>query len=139
MYLYVLERANRIGIEALARPEKAVVCTVLLEAEVNNGGFDQYFFNSAGDWARQTLVALTDIGAFHTVELFSKAVAAFPGGMPSAERQLRWRELDEVDQATLSRLDAEFYKERDNLTELLYAHIRANARAFTAVASDVTG
>ncbi|MEJ2420051.1 MAG: DUF4375 domain-containing protein [Exilibacterium sp.] len=34
-----------------------------LEAEVNNGGFDQLFYNSAGDIAFYTAKALDSIGA----------------------------------------------------------------------------
>ena len=34
-----------------------------LEAEINNGGFDQYFFNSAGDKAAEAINALEAIGA----------------------------------------------------------------------------
>jgi hypothetical protein len=34
-----------------------------LEAEINNGGFDQYFFNSTGDRTAETIRALELIGA----------------------------------------------------------------------------
>ena len=33
-----------------------------LEAEINNGGFHQYFYNSAGDNTAETIQALETIG-----------------------------------------------------------------------------
>ena len=39
------------GANALRFEEIVGVGVWLLEAEVNNGGFDQYYFNSAGDLA----------------------------------------------------------------------------------------
>jgi hypothetical protein len=35
-----------------------------LEAEVNNGGFHQYFYNSAGDNTAEAIRALEEIGAY---------------------------------------------------------------------------
>ena len=44
---------------------RSAVSTLIeaLEAEVNNGGFDQYFYNSAGDNTAETIQALETIGA----------------------------------------------------------------------------
>jgi hypothetical protein len=44
-----------------------------LEAEVNNGGFDQYFFKSAGDEAVAAIAALIAIGATKIAALLSYA------------------------------------------------------------------
>jgi hypothetical protein len=49
-----------------------------LEGEVNNGGFDQFFYNNAGDNTR----ALEAIGAFKMADILKRAAAVFPAGMP---------------------------------------------------------
>jgi hypothetical protein len=132
MYLRTLEREESVGIDRVTAPERALLCTIRLEAEVNNGGFDQYFFNSSGNWAEYTTEALTAVGALHTAALFEKALAAFPTGKPHSDRQARWQQLDSVDAKILSSLDDEFYKEVDDLTELLYGYIQRQADVFRA-------
>jgi hypothetical protein len=66
-----------------------------LEAEVNNGGFDQYFFNAAGDEAAAAIEALEAIGAGRTAAIVRSACARFPGGMPPADRDTRQALLTE--------------------------------------------
>lgn len=42
------------GIDGLSPAERVFLCVWNLEAEVNNGGFGQFFANSAGDNALET-------------------------------------------------------------------------------------
>jgi hypothetical protein len=51
-----------------------------LEGEVNNGGFDQFFYNSAGNNTADTILALQAIGAARTADIVKRAAAMFPGG-----------------------------------------------------------
>jgi penicillin V acylase-like amidase (Ntn superfamily) len=60
-----------------------------LEAEVNNGGFHQFFYNSAGDNTEDTIQALEIIGAATMAEITRRAAAMFPGRMPPRDRFLR--------------------------------------------------
>lgn len=64
-----------------------------LESEINNGGFGRYFFDSAGDYAQDTVTALQCIGAQHTSEILLAAMALFPGGMLSRDRFKRQEQL----------------------------------------------
>lgn len=91
-----------------------------LEAEVNNGGFDQFFLNSSGRYARQTLDALKAIGATHTVELLNAAIAtAYPEGYPDNPDE--HEDTSDADDALnkLSELDDRFLEYRDPLTDLV--------------------
>jgi hypothetical protein len=93
-----------------------------LEAEVNNGGFDQFFYNSAGDNARETILALETIEAGTTADIVKRAAAKFPDGMPPQDRYKRQELLlSRVSPASdaFDELDAEFYGYPDNLSELL--------------------
>ena len=49
---------NTENLELLNEYEKYVIFINMLDAQVNNGGFDQYFFNSSGENAHETLIAL---------------------------------------------------------------------------------
>src|SRR6185295_11604327 len=59
----VSAREAKHGFRALSNPERVFLCVWNLEAEVNNGGFSQFFDNSAGDYAAETPGALRTIGA----------------------------------------------------------------------------
>ncbi|UWX60373.1 DMP19 family protein [Chryseobacterium oranimense] len=48
--------------------------TVVLENQVLNGGFHQYFVNSYGQFAKETIDALIEIGAFKKSNLLDKAL-----------------------------------------------------------------
>jgi hypothetical protein len=94
----------------------------LLQEEINNGGFDQFFFNSAGDETAEIIQALEIIGAKQTIGIFRKAAGKFPGGMPPKDRFARQDVLLEKvspDGDAFTELDQEFYKDPDNLSALL--------------------
>jgi hypothetical protein len=92
-----------------------------LEDEVNNGGFHQYFNNSSGDDAAETILALQEIEAFAVADILRRAVARFPGGVTPKDRAARLEILrdkfpktDEFDD-----LNAEFFAYPDDLSTLL--------------------
>src|SRR5260370_6308697 len=92
-----------------------------LEDEVNNGGFDQFFYNSAGDHTEETIKALQTIGAYKVAEIVKRAAVMFPGGMPPTERFRRQDVLlsmsPEAD--VFDELDGEFYGYPDDLSALI--------------------
>jgi hypothetical protein len=92
-----------------------------LEGEVNNGGFDQYFYNSGGDNTAEVIQALELIGAARMADIVKRAAAKFPGGVPPKERFARQDVLlDQFPSATAFReLDDEFYAYPDDLGDLL--------------------
>ena len=64
---------------------------------VNNGGFNQYFFNSAGDDAASTLEILKRINAVETAKLLEDAISRFPNSTVPPERENRQEILEEID------------------------------------------
>jgi hypothetical protein len=120
------------GDRTIGPAEWAVRDVWLLEAEVYNGGFHQFFFNSAGDRAAETVDSLALIGAHRTAELVARANAMF-GAPPSRDREERSRQLQAMDPAglaALAELDLAFWAAPEPLTELLAAHCRAHHEAF---------
>ena len=92
-----------------------------LEAEVSNGGFDQFFFSSAGDRTRETIDALSAIGAHHTASIVRSAASKFPAGLPPEDRFTRQRLLlDRIspDSDAFSEEDAAFLENREDLASL---------------------
>ena len=113
--------------EDLEALEPAVATAVLLhalEAEVNNGGFDQFFLNTSGRFARQTVEALHAIGADHTSKLLESAIAiAYPEGYPdNAADHENTTDSDEALDA-LGELDEQFLEYEDPLTDLVNEYL----------------
>src|SRR5947207_4752476 len=72
--------------EAGLSADEVVELIEALEGEVNNGGFHQYFYNSAGDRTAETIQALEIIGAFAMADIARRAAQKFPYGMPPKNR-----------------------------------------------------
>lgn len=103
--------ANNQWFELLSPSRRAVVLVEALEAEVNNGGFDQYYLNSSGDGAALTPGALRLFGQEQVAVMVERGNAQFPNG-PSAHRNtrlLQMKDLDEEARNTWSSLDNDFY------------------------------
>ena len=96
-----------------------------LESEINNGGFDQFFFNSAGDKVADTISALSSIGAEHTADIVRAACTKFPGGMPPKDREARQEVLEQVspDSDAFEEEDQAFLEYKDDLSGLVANYV----------------
>jgi hypothetical protein len=112
---------------ALTADERFYFVVRRFEGEVNNGGFEQYFYNSAGDNYHEALAGLKLLGAHHAAALLERAAElVFDGEAPPADRNERNMAMssgdcenapwwsDEVDG-----LEEAFYDEPDKLKERL--------------------
>jgi hypothetical protein len=122
----VSNRYETVGYGNLNEKEKLIYCIWWLEGEVNNGGFHQFFWNSAGDNIKDTFTFLSAIGANHTAELLRKASEIAFGGEAPASRNMR-QELLEIDEdmkmEKLNQLDDEFYEYQDDIAGLVNKHL----------------
>ena len=117
----------RSGFDSLTEAERVFLCIEGIETEVNNGGFDQYFFNSSGEFAQDAPAAFGAIGADHTAGIISKACSVFPDGKPPRdweERQLLLLDIGEEAEQLLEQLDDDFFDYKDDLSQLLVEYIR---------------
>lgn len=108
---------------AFLTPEERVVLDVSeLEAEVNNGGFHQFFFNSAGNRVASVKVGLRELGAHRLLHIVEQACSRFPGGSPRADQNERQEQLLALGESQFETLDQEVYAYPDPLGELLEAY-----------------
>jgi Domain of unknown function (DUF4375) len=94
----------------------------LLEGEINNGGFHQFFYNSPGNETAKMIEALKKIGACKAANIVERAAAMFPGGMPPTDRTKRQDLLlEQVDPQIkiFEKLNQEFFSYPDDLQGLL--------------------
>ena len=114
------------GLQSLTDKEKAIFTIWWLEAEVNNGGFHQYFWNSAGDHALLALEALNNIGASKTAKLLEDALDIGFSGSYTKERYDRQNLLEtdgDLKMDKLGALDSKFYEYEENFHEMLDVYV----------------
>ena len=79
------------GFDGLSHPQKLYFAVGLLEGDVYNGGFHQYFFNDSGSYYAYAEEGLIAVGAFQTLELLQEAKETLFPGVPvpvkTAERR----------------------------------------------------
>lgn len=113
--------------------ERYLVLILDLEVQVNNGGFDQYYFNSYGDNAAETIKALRAIGANNVAKMLVESFSVFPNSKPSSDRCLRQKQLEKIGGAgneILSKLDDQFYEYPDDISDLLNVYVKNNRTQF---------
>jgi Domain of unknown function (DUF4375) len=114
--------------QAHSLPERIILAVASLEREVNNGGFNQFFFNSSRKYAYFVAEAFRLIGCPATASLCDQAVAAVSGQAVLGSKQLQQRAVDASEDlnARLHDLDTSFYKCPEPIEERLFAYIKAN-------------
>lgn len=121
------------SIERLSEPQKVFYFNQRLEGEINNGGFDQFFFNSSGNFAHETMASLNAIGAHKTAALLKEAIDQFPNAVVPKDQEIRRNllaEMEETCEEAFERLDQAFYKYEDNLNALNLEYMRQNIGLF---------
>ncbi len=117
----------------LPRHLQITYITVLLESQVFNGGFDQYFANGYGQFAKETIDALIEIGAFKKSNLLENAFNLVKDDNLSDEefrKQLVNKTLkrlfkEEILNEPLRKLDDLYYDiEDENIEDLLADYLR---------------
>ncbi len=129
----VWAREAAVGLKGLSSEEKVFLYIWNLEGEVNNGGFAQFYVNSAGDNAIDTPAALREIGATQAAAIADAANAVFGPSGPPSDRDERNEVLARLGASatdTLNALDAKFYEYPDKLDQLLKAFVERNRGRF---------
>jgi hypothetical protein len=122
LWLALVRRAYETpnGFDSFSEAERLYFAVGLLEGEVYNGGFDQYFFNSSADYYRYAVEGLQVMGAPHALELLRRAkqvVFGFEEPEQDTERRRAFlrRSVDESCSERLGSLDALFWQDPDSL------------------------
>lgn len=121
------------NLEALTYPQMAFYFNQELEREVNNGGLDQYFRNSSGMYANETIETLTLIEARKTADILQEAIEPFPNKQVPIERDARDEIMGQISDANAEKweeLDQRFFKYEDDLNALNIAFVKSNRAHF---------
>ena len=115
-------------LDRLSPAEKTFRVVWDLEAQVNNGGFEQYFSSGASDGAPHVEDALRGLGATQCADIVAQAIATLPPGTDLGDADAIYDAVDalvQADENVFAAIDAAFYDYPDDLSGLLYAHVVA--------------
>lgn len=114
---------------------QALYITWWVEAEVNNGGFNQYYWNSAGQFADQAAEAFEFFSAHEHAALMREANSVHA---MEAEKIKKYKDLgtmeafsDSYKESKLGPVDDRFMEMKENLSALRIAKIRSSPEFFS--------
>jgi hypothetical protein len=121
-------------VRSLSPGLQMVYATHQVEAEVNNGGFNQYFFNSEGRLAELALSGFGKLGASDHERLMREAMAVYERVRPRLEkaREAGTAEAfsDTYEDGDFEALDEQFYELDTDLSALRIRYIRKHLEEF---------
>ena len=137
----IIELDNFIGdlcaygdnMDKLTEPQKQFYYNQCLEREINNGGFNQYFANSSGGFAHQTVQSLILIGASATAQIFQKAIDQFPDNKVPQDRNKRIELVEQMEVTSndvWEELEEKFFSYEDNLNMLNLSFVKQHKSDF---------
>lgn len=120
-------------LDCLTEQQKNFYFSQNLKFEINNGGFAQFFFNSSGNFAHETLLSLNAIGANETAVILQLAMDQFPSSrVPKdiAERRQLLEKIEEKADEVWEQLNERFYTHENDLDDLNIQYIKQNRKYF---------
>lgn len=115
-------KRQQYGFEKLNDSERVVSLVSYLHYEVEIGGIDVFYYNSAGDYAVETVWALEQIGANHGAKALKRVNALFPGGVPAKDQSTRQEDLERLSSQPddpFEELEEEFLSDETSIWERL--------------------
>jgi|TARA_B110000908_G_C10266577_1_gene464555 hypothetical protein len=110
--------------------EKTFIYIDIFENHTTNGGFEEFFWNSSGQFSHEILEAYEAIGATKTATLIYNAFTAF-GEIPiPKDNAFRKKILIDLKSEAWDVLDQAFYKSKENIVPLILSFVARNSAYF---------
>jgi|SRR5215475_4482502 len=122
-------------VQRLSPGQRSLYTTWWVEAEVNNGGFNQFYFNSSGQYSLMAVEGFRLFGATKHMQLMERANATYLSNVKNLER-FNDGTLESFSESyknnPLNELDDLFYKleQEENLSQLRIRYIRSHVEEF---------
>jgi uncharacterized protein DUF4375/HEAT repeat protein len=121
------------GTDGLSVPQHHYYTVFILDAEVKNGGFKQYFFNSSGDNWRVALQGLEEMGFRERLAVFREVLSRFGKDGPSEHRGQRMHRLAKLvkeKETIFSDLETRYYGSSEVIDVFATQYVLKNYGAF---------
>lgn len=136
--LKVAKRRNKEAeiLKSLSEGFRAIHATWGIEAEVNNGGFNQYFWNSSGQYASAAVEGFRLIGASELADLTKRAITLWDDEKATQQKFKDRGALEAFSESyqhsKLHDLDKEFYAAAKDLDVRRIKFIRSHPELFVS-------
>jgi hypothetical protein len=116
----------------LSNAERVVLAVEALEREVNNGGYQQFFMNSPGEFTPFIVQALELIGCPKCAAITASAIAELnlPDDFEADAVHKAASELSEESSERLGKADSRYYKNDENIEQSLFEYIEGHSHEF---------
>ena len=128
--IYNGESIYNESLKGFSREQRCLFAIMWHIAEVDNGGHDQFYFNSTGIVWKDALAGYREIGLEEAANILEESATRM-GGNPSLDRGVRQAQLDEFD-PDFRDLDDRFYKLQQmiDFDQLMMRYIDNHRKAF---------
>ncbi|MDR9856183.1 DMP19 family protein [Paenibacillus sp. VCA1] len=126
--IYESEEQYYKDLSNFTKPQQYVFAIQWYLSEVNNGGHDQFYYNSTGIIWEEVMNGFKEIEFNELYELIKESISRL-GGSPSKVREVRQDQLDKYE-PDFEDLDMEFYKLESRLEAHLMKYIKDHQRDF---------
>jgi len=121
------------GYGSLSDHQRYYSAVFMCDAEINNGGFAQYFVNSSGDNWRDALAGLEAMGFTDRLAVVREAILLFGPGGPSENRNQRQDQLSKLykkNDSIFDALESRYYNSDEVVDVLAKKFVLANPESF---------
>ncbi len=124
---------NTDAFHLISEPRQALYAVFWVEAEINNGGLSQYYYNSSGNQAAKAPQHLRELGLDEAADILEEANAFFPNATPPADRRARLAILDDVEEQasqTWNELEDRYFQSGIGFQPNMINYIREHREEF---------
>ena len=121
------------GYESLGKHPRLYRAVVGCDAEINNGGLAQYFFNSSGDRWTDAITGYRTFGLQERLAILDEAISRFGEARPSTDRKTRQGQLAKLyrrNDRIFDDLDARYYACSEDLDVFISRFVLENPDDF---------
>ena len=129
----LLDKEERKGLASFTRGERFVYAIEGMVREVNNGGWNQFFFNSPGALAFDLAPALEAVGSKKNLSIAQRALKIFgkPASLGEDERSKQLAKVTrDGENNPWEALEGEFYENPEDLEAMMLEFIARNGAEF---------
>ena len=126
--IYDGEEKYNESLAPFSKEQRNVYALLWYLAEIENGGHDQFYFNSTGIVWKDALFGCKALGLDEVAEIISESASKM-GGEPSLDRTVRQEQLDKYE-PDFSELDSRLYKLDNEIYGRIHQYILENRSAF---------
>lgn len=135
VYKAIDEKCNyKDNLTVLNSYERNLYVAMMLEIDVHNGGFEEYFYSQSADYYPEVVTAFEELGGYDAAYICRKAIGALGESIPvhRREREEYYNAVfeDSLDE-TLYNCEVNLKEQSDELTALYYAYIKNYESYFT--------